>query len=402
MVEWLCVNRRMCKVAQDQCTQIEVLCCATGLKEGWVNAAAGTNTDILHALDEEMKRHSQAVKNLAQRCVGRRMNDAADAMQKAAVALEPRAGSSSASNPAESTTATGQQSEEGGKSDLQCPKVMFCNGDEEQVSKTEAGDAIPAPARSSTHTKKSFRARSSSDMRCPHCTMNCDGTRGLATQLGNCKKRKRIDVEQAPSAKKAVDSKFLCPKCSKKYGTKASLRIHQYRCKGPSGQAPLADTICPLCSKVCKGTRGRASHSRNCQGIAGAGNVDAAAAPAKRRRQSKPKEQTGAASAGVAEAVAASASAAEAAETRHQQCTLEEQPVVSAPHDQQPRGGPAPYQLPVDRALLHSTVQLVAAERQNSDVGKRLGFCIDQAVKEMSARKLAGPKTCQQVAFAWL
>ena len=232
-------------------------------------------------------------------------------------------------------------------------------------------------------------------MRCPHCTMNCDGTRGLATQLGNCKKRKRIDVEQAPNAKKAVDSKFLCPKCSKKYGTKASLRIHQYRCKGPSGdkpasappaaQAPLADTICPLCSKVCKGTRGRASHSRNCQGIAGAaGNV---AAPAKRRRQSKPKEQTGAASAGVAEAVAASASAAEAAETRHQQCTLEEQPVVNAPHDQQPGGGPAPYQLPVDRALLHSTVHLVAAERQNSDVGKRLGFCIDQAVKEMSARK---------------
>ena len=388
MAEWLYVTPRMREVAPYQCTQIEALFCATGLKEGSVNAAAGTNTDILHSLDEEMKRHSQAVKKLAQRCVGRRMNDAADAMHKAAVALEPRAGSSSASNPAESTTATGQQSEEGGKSDLQCPKVMFCNGDEEQVSKTEAGDAIPAPARSSTHTKKSFRARSSSDMRCPHCTMNCNGTKGLATQLGNCKKRKRIDVEQAPSAKKAVDSKFLCPKCSKKYGTKASLRIHQYRCKGPSGQAPLADTICPLCSKVCKGTRGRASHSRNCQGIAGAaGNVDAAAAPAKRRQQSKPKEQTGAASAGVAEAVAASASAAEAAETRQQQCTLEEQPVVSAPHDQQPRGGPAPYQLPVDRALLHSTVQLVAAERQNSDVGKRLGFCIDQAVKEMSARK---------------
>ena len=235
-------------------------------------------------------------------------------------------------------------------------------------------------------------------MRCPHCTMNCNGTKGLATQLGNCKKRKRIDVEQAPSAKKAVDSKFPCPKCSKKYGTKAGLRTHQYRCKGPSGDkpasappaapAPLADTICPLCSKVCKGTRGLASHSRNCKGVAGAaGNVDAAAAPAKRRRQSKPKEQTGAASAGVAEAVAASAGAAEAAEAGHQQCTLEEQPVVSAPHDQQPRGGPAPYQLPVDRALLHSTVQLVAAERQNSDVGKRLGFCIDQAVKEMSARK---------------
>ena len=395
MAERLYVTPRMREVAPYQCTQIEALFCATGLKEGSVNAAAGTNTDILHSLDEEMKRHSQAVKTLAQRCVGGRMNDAADAMYKAAVALEPRAGSSSASNPAESTTATGQQSEEGGKSDLQCPKVMLCNGDEEQVSKTEAGDAIPAPARSSTDTKKSSPAGSSSDMRCPHCTMNCNGTKGLATHLGNCKKR--IDVEQAPGAEEAVDSKFPCPKCSKKYGTKASLRTHQYKCKGPSGDkpasaptaapAPLADTICPLCSKVCKGTRGRASHSRNCQGIAGAGNVDAAAAPAKRRRQSKPKEQTGAASAGVAEAVAASASAAEAAETRQQQCTLEEQPVVSAPHDQQPRGGPAPYQLPVDRALLHSTVQLVAAERQNSDVGKRLGFCIDQAVKEMSARK---------------
>ena len=171
---------------------------ATGLKEGSVELrnAARTNTDISHSLDEEIKRHSEAVKTLThmQRCVGGRMNDAADAMYKAAVALEPGAGSSSASNPAESTTATGQKSEEGGKSDLQCPKVMFCNGDEEQVSKTEAGDAIPAPARSSTHTKKSFRARSSSDMRCPHCTMNCDGTRGLATQLGNCKKRKLIDV----------------------------------------------------------------------------------------------------------------------------------------------------------------------------------------------------------------
>ena len=61
----------------------------------------------------------------------------------------------------------------------------------------------------------------------------------------------------------------------------------------------------------------------------------------------------------------------------------------------------------MDRALLHSTVQLVAAERENSDltatssrvsavgeeVGKRLGFCIHQAVKEWNARVLAGPKT---------
>ena len=186
-------------------------------------------------------------------------------------------------------------------------------------------------------------------MRCPHCTMNCNGTKGLATHLGNCKKRKRIDVEQAPGAKKAVDSKFPCPKCSKKYGTKASLRIHQYRCNGPSGDkpasaptaapAPLADAICLSCSKVCKGTRGRASHSRNCQGIAGAGNVDAAAAPAKRRRQSKPKEQTGAASAGAAEAVAASAGGAEAAEAGHQLSTPEEQPVVNAHTTSSPGAG---------------------------------------------------------------
>ena len=264
-----------------------------------------------------------------------------------------------------------------GVSTMESAAVMLTNGDEEQVSKTEAGDAIPAPARSSTDTKKSSPARSSSDMKCPHCTLNCNGTKGLATHPRNCKKR--IDVEQAPGAEEAVDSKFPCPKCAKKYGTKASLRTHQYRCKGPSGdkpasappaaQAPLADTICPLCSKVCKGTRSLATHSRNCKGVAGAaGNVDAAAAPAKRRRQSKPKEQTGAASAGAAEAVAASAGAAETAEAGHQLSTPEEQPVVNAPLDQQPGGGPAPYQLPVDQAPLHSTVQLVVAEQEKSNL----------------------------------
>ncbi len=200
---------------------------------------------------------------------------------------------------------------------------------------------------------------------CGYCTGTFNAVRDRDAHEILCKargyKERPADVD--------VDSKFPCPKCSKKYGTKASLRTHQYHCKGPSGDKPasappLADTIFPLCSKVCKGTRGLATHSRNCKGVAGAaGNVDAAAAPAKRRRQSKPKEQTGAASAGAAEAVAASAGAAEAAAAGHQLSTPEEQPVVNAPHDdQQPGSGPAPYQLPVDQALLHSTVQLVVAE----------------------------------------
>ena len=351
--------------------------------------------------------------------------------------------------------------------------VKLTDGDKEQVSETGAAEAVgetnSAPARRTTDAKKTSPAGSSSDMKCPHCPKTCSGPKGLASHLRSCKAPNK--AEQAPGAEAAVEvdkdqvpnedvqSKFACPKCLNEYTTKASLRIHQYRCKGPSGDKPasappaapapsappaaapappaapppsdapadpLADTICPLCSKVGKGTRGLASHSRNCKGVAGAaGNVDAAAAPAKRRRQSKPNEQTGAASAGAAEAVAASAGGAEAAEAGHQLSTPEEQPVVNAPHDQQPGGGPAPYQLPVDQALLHSTVQLVVAEQEKSDltatsirvsavreeVGKRLGFTpqqmmsikgtlrdyIHQAVEEWNARRhLAALHGCRQ------
>ena len=124
-------------------------------------------------------------------------------------------------------------------------------------------------------------------------------------------------------------------------------------------------------------------------GAAEAGAAEAVAAVAvpdesKRRRRSKTKEQAGAAEAGAAEAVAA--------EAGRQLSTPEEQPAVNAPHDQQPGGGPAPNQLPVDQALLHSTVQLVVAEQEKSDptatsirvsavreeVGKRLGFTPEQ------------------------
>ena len=124
-------------------------------------------------------------------------------------------------------------------------------------------------------------------------------------------------------------------------------------------------------------------------GAAEAGAAEAVAAVAvpdesKRRRRSKTKEQAGAAEAGAAEAVAA--------EAGRQLSTPEEQPAVNAPHDQQPGGGPAPNQLPVDQALLHSTVQLVVAEQEKSDltatsirvsavreeVGKRLGFIPEQ------------------------
>ena len=111
---------------------------------------------------------------------------------------------------------------------------------------------------------------------------------------------------------------------------------------------PLADQVCPTCSKVCKGMRGLRSHRRACQeqtdavGAAGP-NVAAAAADidakvalseSKRRRRSKTKEQ----------------------------------PEVSDPHDQQPEDGPAPNQLPMDEALLHSTMQFVVAKQEKSDL----------------------------------
>ena len=72
----------------------------------------------------------------------------------------------------------------------------------------------------------------------------------------------------------------------------------------------------------------------NVAGAAADGDAEVALAESKRRRRSKTKEQ----------------------------------PEVSAPHDQQPGDGPAPNQLPVDQALLHSTVQLVVAKQEKSDL----------------------------------
>ena len=97
-------------------------------------------------------------------------------------------------------------------------------------------------------------------------------------------------------------------------------------------------------------------------GAAADGDAEVAPVESKRRRQSKTKEQAGAAEAGVFEAAGAGA--------RRQLSTPAEQPAVNAPHDLQPGGGRAPNQLPVDQALLHSTVQLVVAEQLKSDLIK--------------------------------
>ena len=53
---------------------------------------------------------------------------------------------------------------------------------------------------------------------------------------------------------------------------------------------------------------------------------------------------------------------------RRRRSKTKEQPKVSAPHDQQFGDGPAPNQLPVDQALLHSTKQLVVAKQEQSDL----------------------------------
>ena len=111
---------------------------------------------------------------------------------------------------------------------------------------------------------------------------------------------------------------------------------------------PLADQVCPACSKVCKGMCGLRSHPRTCQeqtdavqaagpnmaGAAADGDAEVALAKSKRRRRSKTKEQ----------------------------------PEISVSHDQQFRDGLAPNQLPMDQALLHSTVQLVVAKQEKSDL----------------------------------
>ena len=95
---------------------------------------------------------------------------------------------------------------------------------------------------------------------------------------------------------------------------------------------PLADQVCQICSKVCKGIRGLRSHRRACSdqtvAVEAAGpNVGGAVAPGyaavslvehKRRRRSKTKDQ----------------------------------PMVSVSHDLQLGDGPAPNQVAVDKCVL--------------------------------------------------
>ena len=99
---------------------------------------------------------------------------------------------------------------------------------------------------------------------------------------------------------------------------------------------------------MCRGTRGLRLHRRACRdrtdtveaagpnvaGAAADGDTEVTLAESKRRRRSKTKEH----------------------------------PEVNAPHDQPFGYGPAPNQLPVDQALLHSTMQLVLAKQEKSDL----------------------------------
>ena len=160
-----------------------------------------------------------------------------------------------------------------------------------------------------------------------------------------------VDKEKRPDGH--IDSDIPCPKRLKIFHNESVLRTHNRHSKKSAVDEvapadPLADQVCPTCSKVCKGMRGLRSHRRACQeqtdaveaagpnvaGAAADGNAEVARVESKRRRRSKTKEQ----------------------------------PEVSAPHDQQPGDGPAPNQLPVDQALLHSTMQLVVEKQEKSDL----------------------------------
>ena len=219
------------------------------------------------------------------------------------------------------------------------------------------------------------------DKICSACCKMCKGTRGLASHRRTCQWQPDaancpdiasaagdveqpqdaealnsvnidvVDKEQAPLGH--IDSRIPCSKRVEIFRTECDRRAHDRRSKRSAGHNmapvdPLADQVCPTGVKMCRGMRSLRLHRRACQEqtdtVAAAGpNIDGAAADCdaevtpskgKRRRRSKIEEHTN----------------------------------VSAPHDWQFQDGPAPSQLPMEQALLHTTMQPVAAKHEKTDL----------------------------------
>ena len=137
-------------------------------------------------------------------------------------------------------------------------QIAYCTEKQEG-----ADEATRTLARSSADTNKSTLAGSSTDIQCPHCDTKCNGARGLASHLRQCK---NMDV-QAPS--EAVGTKFKCPEWPKVSDLERALRSHKRHCNkttaaprthgaaaapGTQGAAaaPPPDATSLICSK-CNG-----------------------------------------------------------------------------------------------------------------------------------------------------
>ena len=116
-----------------------------------------------------------------------------------------------------------------------------------------------------------------------------------------------VDKEQAQNGQ--IDSWIPCSNRLKIFRNERARRTHDRHSKrsavhGVAPADPVADQICPACSKVCKGIRGLRLHRRACQeqtdpveaagpnvaGAAANGDAEVALAASKRRRRSKTKE----------------------------------------------------------------------------------------------------------------
>ena len=163
---------------------------------------------------------------------------------------------------------------------------------------------------------------SSTDVVCPACAKVCNGTRGLASHKRSCPGQAgaaEAGEEQAPESG-AVSNTTL------------------------AGGA--TDVVCPTCAKVCKGTRGLASHKRRCPGQAGAAEAGEEQAPEepesnKRHCPESPAGQD-----------TATGEEAESKRRRRRRTKPEE-----VPADEPPLG-----HLPVDPIKVEQAVQISVAE----------------------------------------
>ena len=141
-----------------------------------------------------------------------------------------------------------------------------------------ADAATPTAAGSAADTNQSTPARSSTDIQ--YCDTKCNGARGLASHLRQCKNK---DV-QAPS--EAVGTKLKCPEWPKVSDLERALRSHKRHCNkttaaprthgaaaapGTQGAAaaPPPDAtslICSKCNGLFKSPHGLMLHQRACKG----------------------------------------------------------------------------------------------------------------------------------------